>query len=163
MLEYLESLSHGHADRDLTLTYLDRGIEAIEYLEAQAPLRYEPIDYTDYHPEWAGGRPGGRSMEPSLFESSTLGELAEQVRAPAQSFPAVLLNEVRGRARASIGPSGVGPGVDPEELADRVRRGTWSLGRALIGSLLNGCVDLGVTLQPNTRGRRLMQEGGRVT
>ena len=58
----------------------------VEWIEAQTPLRFTPLArYPDYHPEFPGGKPGGRSLDPGLFDSNELGAVEEEACAAAPS------------------------------------------------------------------------------
>jgi 3-oxosteroid 1-dehydrogenase len=53
-LTYLNSLSHGTIDEKLAAAYIDAGPEMVEFLEANAPIRFSIIaGFPDYHPEHA--------------------------------------------------------------------------------------------------------------
>ena len=55
----------------------------VESIEAQTALRFKALArYPDYHPEFPGGKPGGRSLDPGLFDSNELG--AWKKKPPAQ-------------------------------------------------------------------------------
>ncbi len=51
-------------------TYLDRGPEMLSFVLKNTPLKMCWVPgYSDYYPEAAGGRPGGRSIEPKPFNA----------------------------------------------------------------------------------------------
>ncbi len=58
-LAYLDSLSLGQIDSDMAATFVDRGPEALRWLEESTPCSFHIVDgYPDYHPEHPGGKPG---------------------------------------------------------------------------------------------------------
>ena len=60
---------------DLRRTFLSRGPEAIDYLEANTDVRLVPVEkYPDYYPERTGATIGGRVLEPLRFDGTVLGE-----------------------------------------------------------------------------------------
>ena len=112
--------------------------------------------YPDYHPEMPGARPGGgRSLEPDLFDLSVLGEWAGQLRFWDGSPRPVFLSET------SFGGATVPPPASV--IAERRERGVCGMGEALVGSLLAGCLDAGVTVRTGARARQLVVVDGRVT
>jgi 3-oxosteroid 1-dehydrogenase len=75
---YLHSIVGDIVARERIDTYLERGPEALSFVLANSPLRMQWVPgYSDYYPEAAGGRVGGRSVEPTPFNGKRLGsELA---------------------------------------------------------------------------------------
>ncbi|WP_280345374.1 3-oxosteroid 1-dehydrogenase [Nocardia neocaledoniensis] len=71
---YLRHIVGDDVAPDLIDTYLERGVEAFEYLARHTPLamRWVP-GYSDYYPEAPGGRAHGRSIEPVPFDAGGLG------------------------------------------------------------------------------------------
>ncbi|UGT55496.1 3-oxosteroid 1-dehydrogenase [Nocardia asteroides] len=71
---YLRHIIGDDVAPELIDTYLDRGVEAFEYLAEHTPLamRWVP-GYSDYYPEAPGGRAHGRSVEPVPFDARGLG------------------------------------------------------------------------------------------
>lgn len=116
--------------------------EAIATFERFTPLRWIPIDYPDYHPERAGGLASGRTLLPRFFDAAQLGEWASSVRTSPFAPPAYR-------------------GVDL--AAEGLRTGRWANVYALVGALLKGCLDLGVTLHRSAPARRLLLSDGTVT
>jgi 3-oxosteroid 1-dehydrogenase len=101
--------------------------------------------YPDYHPEHAGGKPGGgRSLDPRMFDFGTLGPWADRVVQPMR-LPRTTLTET---------PLGGGSGIiDQETARARKARDARGRGQALIGALLKACLDRGI--EPVTGARAL--------
>ena len=73
-LAYTLRLADGRSDQRLVERFLDTAPAVIRYLEEATPLRFKAIArYPDYHPEFQGGKPGGRSLDPGLFDTNDLG------------------------------------------------------------------------------------------
>ena len=54
--------------------FLQRGSEALEYLEARTAVQLQPVaTYPDYYPDRPGATPGARVLEPRPFDARTLG------------------------------------------------------------------------------------------
>lgn len=72
---------------DLRETFLERGPEAVEYLEANTEVRLQPVKtYPDYYPEKPGATAGGRVLEPVSFDGSRLGVNFARLRTPLPEF-----------------------------------------------------------------------------
>jgi len=152
-LAYLMSLSHDMIDPKLAEAFVDTGPEMIEWLEAKTPLRLHLVTgFPDYHPERPGGLPrGGRSIEPDLFSLAQLGDWAEKIAGPIAPMT------------IAESPLGGGTGfLSPEELARRAKEKLEGFGRALIASLLKGCLDRGIEPELGARAVELVREGGRI-
>jgi 3-oxosteroid 1-dehydrogenase len=153
-LDYLESLSHGMILPELAEAFVDTASEMVDWLESETPVHFQLVPgFPDYHPEHPGGKPtGGRSIEPVLFSYDTVPGWVDRVVGTPR------------RMNVSDTPTGGGTGVvAPEVLAAREATSTEGLGRALVGSLLAGCLQRGVEPVPSTRATRLLVEDGRVT
>lgn len=152
-LDYLDALSHGLILTELAEAFVDTGAELVDWLESSTPVRLRLVHgFPDYHPEHPGGKAqGGRSVEPALFSYDTVPGWSERVVGTPR------------RMNVSDTPTGGGTGVvDPDELARREEASLEGLGRALIGSLLAGCLEKGVVPVTSTRATRLVVEGGAV-
>ncbi len=158
-LAYLESLSLGVMDMAMATAFIDQAPLMIEYLEAQTPVHFHvALGYPDYHPENPGGKPdGGRSLDPDLFSFAQLGPWQHRIlnrgtdlhpQAPVIPFT---LNESMGLSQ-----------VDAEMLAQRAADDQRGMGQALVGSLLQGCLNKGVDVRTGVRARELIREGNEV-
>ena len=153
-LDYLASLSHEMILPELAEAFVDTAPELVDWLETSTPVHFQLVPgFPDYHPERPGGKPrGGRSIEPVLFSFDAVPGWADRVVGTPR------------RMNVSDTPTGGGTGViDPEELARREAASLEGLGRALVGSLLAGCLERGVEPATSTRATRLVVEDGTVT
>ena len=153
-LDYLASLSHGLILPELAEALVDTGAELVDWLESSTPVHFQLVHgFPDYHPEHPGGKPdGGRSIEPVLFSYDTIPGWTDRVVGTPR------------RMCVADTPTGGGTGViQPDELVHREAGSLEGLGRALIGSLLAGCLERGVEPVTSTRASRLVIEDGRVT
>ena len=156
-LQYLQALAGDALDLPVAEAFVSAGPEMLRFVESSSPCRFRLLaGYPDYHPEVPGARPGGgRSLEPGLFDLSVLGEWAGRLCFWEGEPRPVLLSE-----------TGYGGAVAPMPgslIARRRQRGVCGMGEALVGSLLAGCLDAGVTVRAGARARRLVTAGGRVT
>jgi succinate dehydrogenase/fumarate reductase flavoprotein subunit len=84
---YLASTVPEAENADLRETFLSRGPEAVEYLEANTEVRLQPVKvYPDYYPEKPGATAGGRVLEPVSFDGARLGENFRRLRPPLPEF-----------------------------------------------------------------------------
>ena len=88
-LTYLHACTKGLVSEDRLLAYLESAPQMVEYINSKMTLQYFPCHrYPDYYPHLPGSKPGGRTMEPRLFDASLLGEEFEHLRL---AYPATLL------------------------------------------------------------------------
>ena len=156
-LRYLQALAGDALDDPVAEALVSAGYEMLRFVEASSPCRFRLLaGYPDYHPDMPGARPGGgRSLEPDLFDLSVLGEWARRLCLWDGLPRPVLLSETR------FGGATVPP--PPAVIAERRERGVCGMGEALVGSLLAGCLDAGVTVRTGARARQLVVVDGRVT
>ena len=156
-LRYLRALAGDALDVPVAEALVSTGPEMLRFVEGSSPCRFRLLaGYPDYHPEMPGARPGGgRSLEPDLFDLSVLGEWAGRLCLWDGSPRPVLLSET------SFGGATVPPPASV--IAERRERGVCGMGEALVGSLLAGCLDAGVTVRTGVRAHQLVTERGRVT
>ncbi len=153
-LAYLESLSHGLILPELAEAFVDTGPELIEWLESSTPLQLRLVpDFPDYHPEHPGGKPGGgRSLEPELFSFNRIEGWGERMIGVTRPMRVV-------ETPIGGGTGFIDPSIEAERRADRIE----GLGRALVGSLLKGCLDHGVVPHLEHRAVELVMQDGTVT
>ncbi|MFE6508410.1 FAD-binding protein [Nocardioides sp. NPDC057767] len=74
VLGYLTTITEGKVSATRLEAYVDHGPAAMELLERSKWVRFAwTKGYADYHPEVAGGRPLGRSIEAVPFDTRKLG------------------------------------------------------------------------------------------
>jgi succinate dehydrogenase/fumarate reductase flavoprotein subunit len=84
---YLAATVPEGENADLRETFLARGPEAVDYLEANTEVRLQPVKrYPDYYPEKPGSTAGGRVLEPVSFDGATLGANFARLRPPLPEF-----------------------------------------------------------------------------
>lgn len=73
---YLDILTKGEVTGARLDAYVDQGPAAMELLERSPWVEFGwTKGYADYHPEFDGGRPLGRSIEPVPFDTRRMGDL----------------------------------------------------------------------------------------
>ena len=158
-LGYVKRLTDGRSDDALVERFVDTAPQMVEWIESQTPLRFKPLPrYPDYHPEFPGGRPGGRSLDPGLFDANELGPWKKTLRRSA----------VFGMTAMSVGEA-TDWGVFSKPLklpfkllGERLSKGQVCYGGALVGKLLKALLARGVEPMLNVSARELVVEEGRV-
>ena len=85
-LQYIMTAGGGRADETKVRAYLDHAPAMIKYLEDKSRVRYAVAEkYPDYYQHVPGSLPGGRSLDPELFDTSVLGDELENLRRPSPS------------------------------------------------------------------------------
>src|SRR4051812_1919757 len=85
--QYLSDTGPEPANAGLRAAFLARGPEAVAYLEANTQVRLQPVKACpDYYPERLGATPGGRVLEPAVFDGTRLGAHFARLRAPLPEF-----------------------------------------------------------------------------
>ena len=155
-LAYFRSLDHGDLRDDVLEAFVDRGPEALDFLERIDALRVSLLaGYPDYYLDRPGAKPeGGRALDHDLFALGELGEWAARIFAIEEPKPMML------RETALGGGSGV---VPPEELHRRIAANERGFGQAMIARLLRACLVRGIEPELGVTTKRLIVEQGRVT
>lgn len=168
--EYLDALTEGKVPAERLDAYVDNGPPMMELLDRSKWWNlYWTKGYSDYHPEYAGGRPAGRSVEPKPFNTRKLKEDEEFQRPNSMKGPlglwitgrdyhdlAMVKRTWAGR-KASL--------VAAWRVASNViaRRHMATGGRALVARLRMMLKDAGVPLWLKTPMTELVVEDGRVS
>jgi succinate dehydrogenase/fumarate reductase flavoprotein subunit len=157
-LTYCTKISAGTVAEEMIETFIDTAPEMVRYLEEHTPLRFTVWRTPDYYADEPGGKPCGRSLEPEVFSKKELGDWADRLRpAPVLMVP-LTLDEMIKKYRLMTGIENF-----PVDLVmERIQSQVVGMGGALIGALLKGCLDRGITIQVETRARELLRENGRV-
>ena len=154
-LAYFKALDHGDLVDDTLEAFVDRGPEALEFLESIGALSVSLLDgYPDYYLDRPGAKPeGGRALDHDLFALGELGEWAERITAIEEMKP-MMLRET---------PLGGGTGfVEPEEMQRRVGNNERGFGQAMVGRLLKACLDRAIEPIVRVETRELLREKGRI-
>jgi 3-oxosteroid 1-dehydrogenase len=152
---YLASLSFGHIRPGFAEAFIDDGPRVFGWLQTAAGLRMTIVSgYPDYHPERPGGKPGGgRTLEPELFSFRRLDSWADRVISSHRN-PHLMLSDT------TLG-GGTGH-LDENVQAHRQAEDLRGCGAALVGPLLQACLDRGVEPVTVSRAQDLVIDDGRV-
>jgi 3-oxosteroid 1-dehydrogenase len=158
-LAYTLRLADGRSDPRLVERFLDTAPEVIRSLEEKTPLRFKAIArYPDYHPEFQGGKLGGRSLDPGLFDTHDLGAWKDKLRkSPIFGATAMSVTEA-----TDWGVFSKPLALPYKLLAERYKKGLVCYGAALVGGLLKALLDRKVEPMLEVRARELLVEDERV-
>jgi succinate dehydrogenase/fumarate reductase flavoprotein subunit len=171
--KYLAATVPENENADLRETFLARGPEAIEYLEANTEVRLWPVKtYPDYYPEKPGATAGGRVLEPVTFDGARLGVNFKRLHPPLPEFTVfggMMVNRLDiphlrkfGRSfRSTLRAMGLVSQYALQRL--RAPRGTTlHLGNALAARLYASLLARNVEILFGARVEGLVVEGGAV-
>jgi 3-oxosteroid 1-dehydrogenase len=167
---YLARVVGDTVPADRQQAFLANGPAMLSFVMRNSPLRFRFMSgYSDYYPEFPGGMPNGRSIEPAQLDGNILG--AELARLNPSYIPTptglvVFSADYKWLTLAAVNPKGL------EVSAACLARGTaaalrgekpLTMGQALAGGLRAGLLAAGVPVWLNTPLLDLHLEGGRVT
>jgi succinate dehydrogenase/fumarate reductase flavoprotein subunit len=154
-LGYVTRLTDGKSDPALVRRYLETAPRMIDFVVSATPIAFKALGrYPDYHPEFAGGRPGGRSLDPGLFDTNQLGAWKDKLRrSPVFGMTAMSVSEATDWGVFSK-PSALPFGL----LAKRFKQGLVCYGGALSGGLLKALLDRGIEPMLSTAADELIVE-----
>ncbi|WP_342374414.1 FAD-dependent oxidoreductase [Myxococcus stipitatus] len=158
-LGYVRKLADGRSEDGPLGAFIDTAPAMFRFLEARTPVRLQPLGvYPDYHSEFAGGRTGGRSLDPGLFDAHRLKEWKDSLRrGPLPGTAALTVAEA-----AEWGVFTRPRELPIDVLTERARQGLVGYGAALVGGLLEALLERGVELRPGVAGRELVVDARRV-
>ncbi|RJX68901.1 FAD-dependent oxidoreductase [Vibrio sinensis] len=173
-LEYLQNSTEGEVDITTLDAYLDNAPKMIRYLEKHTPVRYEVAEkYPDYYPHLSGSLPGGRTLDPELFDTSRLGDEIHTMRKASRST--LLMGKIAWTARDAHKAMARERGWRLLLIRRMLRykfdfrqrrqgkRDRWAgLGSSLIAALRKGMLDRNIPLLLNTELTDLVVENNRV-
>jgi 3-oxosteroid 1-dehydrogenase len=169
VLRYLEVLTEGKVSRSRLEAYVEHGPRLMQLLAQSKWMRFSWCrGYSDYHPEYPGGKPLGRSIEAKPINTKVLGEEEAHQQKNAMEGPLGLwitisdfvhLNMIKRTKRGKL----LGLVAAWRVASNQVlKRHMATGGRALIARMRLAMRDAGVPLRLNTPLRELLVEDGRV-
>ncbi len=171
---YLDAAAGDQVDPDRLQAYLDNAPKMIEALTRCSRVRYAvAAKYPDYYPHLPGALPGGRTLDPELFDSSLLGDELDNLRKPSPST--LLMGRIAWTARDAHKAMARSFGwrllilrlMLRYKLDFKWRRKSRfdrraALGSSLVCSLRRSLMDRNVPLWLNSDFRELIVQEGRV-
>ncbi|WP_086618851.1 FAD-dependent oxidoreductase [Erythrobacter tepidarius] len=155
-LAYFRSLAHGDLVDDTLEAFVDKGPEALAFLESIDALKVAILPgYPDYYLDRPGAKPeGSRALDHDLFTLTELGEWAEKIYAVEEPKPLMLRETPLG------GASALPP---PEVVRQRIAARQCGFGQAMVARLLKACLARGIEPILGVDTRRLARDGTRIT
>lgn len=174
-MTYLKASTGGRVDEARLSAYLDNAPKMIRYLEKHSRVRYAVAEkYPDYYPHLEGSLPGGRTLDPELYDTTQLGDEIENQRAASPST--LLMGRIAWTARDAHKAMSRERGwrlmliwlmarykLDFKSRRKSKRDRRAGLGGALVASLRQSLLDRDIPLWLNTDFRELVIEEGRVS
>lgn len=171
---YLDLAVPTEDGRDARYLFVDRGPEAIAFLEQHTSVQLKPVEfYPDYYPDLEGARDGLRVLEPVAFDAATLGRWFRRLRPPIPEFTIFggmmvaredlpHFRSVYRSPRAFLRVAQLVAQYALQRL--RYHRGSrLVLGNALAGRLLKSLLDRGVEIKTQCTPLEIVNESGRAT
>jgi succinate dehydrogenase/fumarate reductase flavoprotein subunit len=158
-LAYITRLADGRSDARMIETFLDEAPQMLKFVEETTPLKFVALPkYPDYHPEYEGAKPGGRSLDPGLFDTKKLGAWKDKLRrSPIFGMTAMSVSEA-----TEWGVFSKPRALPFKLLAQRYTEGLVCYGGALAGGLLSALVERGIEPMLSTAAHELLVEDGSV-
>jgi succinate dehydrogenase/fumarate reductase flavoprotein subunit len=158
-LAYVKRLTDGRSSDALVEKFVDSAPAMVAWVEENTALRFKPLArYPDYHPEFQGGKPGGRSLDPGLFDANELGAWKKTLRrSPVFGMTAMSVQEA-----TDWGVFSKPLKLPFKLLGERYGKGFVCYGGALAGQLLKALLEREVAPRVEHPVRELVVEEGRV-
>jgi len=172
-LAYLRRVTRQSVGDERLLAYIDRAAEMVRYLEANSRVQLSACPkYPDYYPEYEGGKPGARTIEPRPYSARKLRAHAHELQRSAQGLVLGRMGLTAVEANVLVQFSLlsyllmfwilVRYWLDvPARLKGKADN-RLTLGTSLVGRLRHSLLDRSVPLWLNTRADELVVEAGRV-
>ncbi|MDT7578617.1 MAG: 3-oxosteroid 1-dehydrogenase [Pseudonocardiales bacterium] len=157
---YLRRLTLGAGDDELITAFVEQSAAAMDFLSENTAVPFLGTSTPDYQPTLPGAR-AGRNVAVGLYDASRLGAYQALLRLPPWpgGWPPLTHPELE--------VASWGLRADTTELhalaSKRRQEGIVARGAALVGGLVEGCVDAGVTFLTSTRVTSLVETGGQVS
>jgi len=155
-LAYFRSLDHGDLVDKTLEAFVDKGPEALAFLEDAGALSVSVLPgYPDYYLDRPGAKPqGSRALDHDLFDLPELGDWAAKIYAIEEPKPLMLRETPLGGATA----------LPPMEvLGARMAARQCGFGQAMVARLLKACLDRGIEPILGVETKRLVKDGDRIT
>jgi succinate dehydrogenase/fumarate reductase flavoprotein subunit len=154
-LAYFRSLDHGDLVDETLEAFVDRGPEALAFLEEIDALKVAVLPgYPDYYLDRPGAKPqGSRALDHDLFALGELGDWADRIFGIEEPKPLMLRETPLGGA-TTLPP--------PHVLGERMAARQCGFGQAMVARLLKACLARGLVPILGVETQRLVQQDGRI-
>ena len=173
---YLKNAIGADIDETRVRKYIEKAPEMVQWLEKNSRVRYAVAEkYPDYYPHLEGFLPGGRTLDPELFDVSSLKDEISNLREASRGN--LLMGRISWTARQAHVAMSKSRGwrlmvmwmmlrykldFSWRKKTGEQRDRRTALGNALIASLRASMLDKNIPLWLNTNFVDLIEENGRV-
>lgn len=173
---YLKNAIGADIDETRVRKYIEKAPEMVQWLEKNSRVRYAVAEkYPDYYPHLEGFLPGGRTLDPELFDLSSLKDEISNLREASRGN--LLMGRISWTARQAHVAMSKSRGwrlmvmwmmlrykldFSWRKKTGEQRDRRTALGNALIASLRASMLDKNIPLWLNTNFVDLIEENGRV-
>jgi succinate dehydrogenase/fumarate reductase flavoprotein subunit len=157
---YLHRLTLGAGDEELITAFVEASVAALDFLSEHTAVPFLGTSTPDYQPALPGAR-AGRNVAVGLYDASRLGAYQALLRLPPWpgGWPPLTHPELE--------VASWGLRADTTELhalaSERREDGIVARGAALVGGLVESCLEAGVTFVTSTRVTGLVDTDARVS
>jgi len=141
-LRYLEQATAGKTPEPLLKRLVETGPEMLQFARGCGLVLDAAAYFPDYRQEFEGALPGGRSLQPRLFDRNELGAMRDTLRFDTNQPPYTM---------GEFKQWGSWENFPWDELRDRAERGIVGRGAALVGPLFTYCLARGVRFASEAR------------
>jgi hypothetical protein len=157
------------SSRERKLAFLENGPRMIAFLQSQGMSWLPTLNYPDYFPLSPGGKTGGRSVEPGMWNANLLGPWKDQLNYNPHRPPfPVHTYELSKLVRAEVSWEGRWTAAKvwglrkwPQEML--LGRMPVTIGVSMVGQLLYLNLKAGVPILTETKLTELLVKDGKVT
>jgi succinate dehydrogenase/fumarate reductase flavoprotein subunit len=171
---YMKHETGSHFDSERVEAFLTAAPQAVAFFEENTAVQFVAVpEFSDYHPDAPGGRPGGRSILAAPFAATELGQEMKRLRPPLReiTFVGMMFNasqEVQHffnitRSMKSAIYVAKRLLAHAGEMLRHGRATRLTNGNALAGRLAKSCFDLHIPILTSTPARRIVMEDGVAT
>ena len=172
-IDYLQQVVGPEVGKNRILAYVRNGRKMVHFLDQRTPVKFNSaIHYSDYYPELAGGKTGGRTMDPMPYDLAKLGDEYPNMLRSELTSSVLPFSMTMSEAREMMSMSAKGILIGAKHLLRYVfdisaRLRGWpdrrlTLGSALIARCRRAMLDRDIPLWLHTAARELIVEDGRV-
>ena len=155
-LAYLRAVSLGRVADSLLLAFVESVNPMLDFLTERTVLELSGNPrHPDYQPHLPGAKPGGRTVQVALYDSMRLGDLQPLLRKGHSTVP-VTREEFDAWGEQTLDR------WDWALIAQRTQANIVGMGGALVGGLMEACVNAGVRLHAGCRATDLVLRDGGV-
>lgn len=172
-LKYTRKVAGERGEDPRVRAYVEHAAQMTRYLETKTAVRLSACQkYTDYYPEYPGGKPGARTIEPVPFSARKLGVHASQLRRSGQGLVLGRMGVTAVEAHTLVQFSLLSYvllawlflryWLDIRARMQGKADNRLTLGTALVARLRKSMLERNIPLWLNTRALTLVVEDGRV-